>query len=102
MKSARAKVLHELGGLPLITYVCRTAQSLGPEKIYVLVGHQAETIVRFAEQHHCDEVVLDNPPKGLLAVLGLGSIGSQVRHLMHVHATQSAAAGPSPEISGSA
>jgi len=41
MKSARAKVLHELGGLPLITYVCRTAQSLAPEKIYVVVGHQA-------------------------------------------------------------
>ena len=31
MKSARAKVLHELGGLPLITYVCRTAQALNPD-----------------------------------------------------------------------
>lgn len=46
MKSARAKVLHELGGLPLITYVCRTAQSLGPEKIYVVVGHQAAEVER--------------------------------------------------------
>src|SRR6185295_874890 len=46
MKSARAKVLHELGGLPLITYVCRTAQSLGPEKIYVVVGHQAGEVER--------------------------------------------------------
>src|SRR6476659_4136547 len=46
MKSKRAKVLHELGGLPLITYVCRTAQSLGPEKIYVVVGHQAEEVER--------------------------------------------------------
>jgi bifunctional UDP-N-acetylglucosamine pyrophosphorylase/glucosamine-1-phosphate N-acetyltransferase len=46
MKSARAKVLHELGGLPLITYVCRTAQSLGPEKIYVVVGHQAADVER--------------------------------------------------------
>jgi bifunctional UDP-N-acetylglucosamine pyrophosphorylase/glucosamine-1-phosphate N-acetyltransferase len=46
MKSARAKVLHELGGLPLITYVCRTAQSLGPEKIYVVVGHQASEVER--------------------------------------------------------
>ena len=42
MKSGRAKVLHELGGLPLITYVCRAAQSLGPGKIYVVVGHQAD------------------------------------------------------------
>ena len=46
MKSARAKVLHELGGLPLITYVCRTAQSLHPEKIYVVVGHQATEVER--------------------------------------------------------
>ena len=46
MKSARAKVLHELGGLPLITYVCRTAQSLGPEMIYVVVGHQAGEVER--------------------------------------------------------
>jgi len=44
MKSTRAKVLHELGGLPLITYVCRAAQSLGPEKIYVVVGHQAAEV----------------------------------------------------------
>jgi bifunctional UDP-N-acetylglucosamine pyrophosphorylase/glucosamine-1-phosphate N-acetyltransferase len=46
MKSARAKVLHELGGLPLITYVCRTAQSLSPEKICVVVGHQADEVER--------------------------------------------------------
>jgi len=46
MKSARAKVLHELGGLPLITYVCRTAQALNPEKIYVAVGHQANEVER--------------------------------------------------------
>jgi len=44
MKSGRAKVLHELGGLPLITYVCRTARSLSPEKIYVVVGHQASEV----------------------------------------------------------
>src|SRR6266850_1670680 len=46
MKSGRAKVLHELGGLPLITYVCRTARSLNPHKIYVVVGHQADEVER--------------------------------------------------------
>ncbi len=49
MKSARAKVLHELGGLPLITYVCRAAKSLGPRKIYVVVGHQAAAVERAVE-----------------------------------------------------
>jgi bifunctional UDP-N-acetylglucosamine pyrophosphorylase/glucosamine-1-phosphate N-acetyltransferase len=44
MKSARAKVLHELGGLPLIAYVCRAAQALNPEKIVVVVGHQATEV----------------------------------------------------------
>ena len=46
MKSGRAKVLHELGGLPLITYVCRAAQSLNPEKTYIVVGHQAKEVER--------------------------------------------------------
>jgi bifunctional UDP-N-acetylglucosamine pyrophosphorylase / glucosamine-1-phosphate N-acetyltransferase len=49
MKSARAKVLHELGGLPLITYVCRAAKSLEPEKIYVIVGHQASEVKKAVE-----------------------------------------------------
>lgn len=44
MKSARAKVLHELSGTPLIAYVCRAAKSLGPEQIYVVVGHQATEV----------------------------------------------------------
>jgi bifunctional UDP-N-acetylglucosamine pyrophosphorylase/glucosamine-1-phosphate N-acetyltransferase len=44
MKSGRAKVLHELGGLPLISYVCRTALSLDPARICVVVGHQAAEV----------------------------------------------------------
>ena len=44
MKSRRAKVLHELGGLPLIVHVCRTARSLDPQRILVVVGHQAEDV----------------------------------------------------------
>jgi bifunctional UDP-N-acetylglucosamine pyrophosphorylase/glucosamine-1-phosphate N-acetyltransferase len=44
MKSGRAKVLHEIGGLPLIAYVCRTAEALVPRKILVVVGHQADAV----------------------------------------------------------
>lgn len=44
MKSRRAKVLHELGGLPLITHVCRTARALDPTSIMVVVGHQADEV----------------------------------------------------------
>jgi bifunctional UDP-N-acetylglucosamine pyrophosphorylase / glucosamine-1-phosphate N-acetyltransferase len=49
MKSGRAKVLHELGGLPLITYVCRAAKSLAPVKILAVVGHQAAEVERVVE-----------------------------------------------------
>lgn len=44
MKSNRAKVLHELAGRPLIAHVVRTAQSLDPKTILVIVGHQAEEV----------------------------------------------------------
>src|ERR1044071_5728923 len=46
MKSNRAKVLHELGGSPLIAHVSRTAQALEPQAIIVVVGHQAEEVKR--------------------------------------------------------
>lgn len=46
MKSNRAKVLHELGGSPLIAHVTRTAQALDPQRIIVVIGHQAEEVER--------------------------------------------------------
>jgi bifunctional UDP-N-acetylglucosamine pyrophosphorylase/glucosamine-1-phosphate N-acetyltransferase len=44
MKSNVAKVLHQVGGKPLIAHVCKTAALLDPRKIYVVVGHQAEDV----------------------------------------------------------
>ncbi|HEU5133464.1 MAG TPA: bifunctional UDP-N-acetylglucosamine diphosphorylase/glucosamine-1-phosphate N-acetyltransferase GlmU, partial [Pyrinomonadaceae bacterium] len=44
MKSNRAKVLHELGGAPLIAHVVRAAQSLEPRSIITIIGHQAEEV----------------------------------------------------------
>ena len=46
MKSNRAKVLHELGGAPLIAHVVRAAQALEPRSIITIVGHQAEEVER--------------------------------------------------------
>ena len=46
MKSRRAKVLHEIGGSPVISYVVRAAQALEPRSIIVIVGHQAEEVER--------------------------------------------------------
>jgi bifunctional UDP-N-acetylglucosamine pyrophosphorylase/glucosamine-1-phosphate N-acetyltransferase len=45
LKSKRAKVLHEIGGKPLLAHVIKAAQQIVPaEHIYVIVGHQAENV----------------------------------------------------------
>jgi len=59
MKSSKAKVLHRVGGKTLIEHVVDTALTLTtPERIFVVVGHQADRVretaggrgIRFIEQ----------------------------------------------------
>jgi len=45
LKSKRAKVLHEIGGRPLLKHViAAAAQVVPPNDILVIVGHQAEAV----------------------------------------------------------
>src|ERR1700758_3934225 len=45
MKSRKAKVLHRAGGKTLVEHVVSTARELAPpERIFVVVGHQAEDV----------------------------------------------------------
>jgi bifunctional UDP-N-acetylglucosamine pyrophosphorylase / glucosamine-1-phosphate N-acetyltransferase len=44
MRSALPKVLHEAAGRPLIEHVLRTAESLSPTSIVVVVGHEADRL----------------------------------------------------------
>lgn len=44
MRSNLAKVLHKLDNRPLINHVCRTATTLAPRKIHVVIGHQGEDV----------------------------------------------------------
>jgi len=45
LKSKRAKVLHEIGGKPLLRHVIASAgQIVPPTDIYVIVGHQAGAV----------------------------------------------------------
>ena len=44
MKSRLPKVLHQAAGLPLIEYVLRTADTLAPSTVVVVVGHQASAV----------------------------------------------------------
>ena len=58
MKSKRAKVLHPLAGMPMIEYVVGLAKKMKPDRIVLVVGHQAEEVsalfpgrdIRIAEQ----------------------------------------------------
>ncbi len=44
MKSRRAKVLHELAGLPLVSHVTRAAFETSPDALITIVGYQAEQV----------------------------------------------------------
>jgi bifunctional UDP-N-acetylglucosamine pyrophosphorylase/glucosamine-1-phosphate N-acetyltransferase len=44
MKSKLPKVLHRLGGKPLLQYSLETAKALRPSKIALLVGHKADEV----------------------------------------------------------
>lgn len=51
MKSRLPKVLHTMGGKPLLEHVIRSAQALDPTAIHVVVGHGGE-LVRQALAHY--------------------------------------------------
>lgn len=58
MKSEKAKVLHEIAGVPMLSYVLDAAKETGADKTVVVVGHQADKVMErfdgkdliFAEQ----------------------------------------------------
>jgi len=51
MHSPLAKVLHPLAGRPLLTHVLEVATSLVPQRLVVVVGHQAETVRQVCEPY---------------------------------------------------
>ena len=78
---------HRDAGMKVLEPVIRMLDEAGvPHRDHVKVGNPARTIVEFSERNDCAEVVLQNQSDSLLAIFGLGSIGSQVRHLMETHA----------------
>ncbi len=44
MKSNLAKVLHPVGGVPMLTHSLTAARAAGSQRIVVVIGHQAERI----------------------------------------------------------
>src|SRR5215831_16457773 len=51
MRSPLAKVLHPLAGRPLLAHVLDVALALAPQRLVVVVGHQAEMVRQVCEPY---------------------------------------------------
>ena len=51
MRSERAKVLHTIAGTPFVVSVLETALGLSPDRVAVVVGHEAEEVRRVCAAH---------------------------------------------------
>lgn len=51
MRSDRAKVLHAVAGRPFVLSVLDTALALAPERVAVVVGHEAEQVEQVCRTH---------------------------------------------------
>jgi bifunctional UDP-N-acetylglucosamine pyrophosphorylase / glucosamine-1-phosphate N-acetyltransferase len=64
MKSRLPKVLHPIAGRPLIEHVLRTARSIEPATITLIVGHQAETLRTRLAHHRGLQFAVQEPQRG--------------------------------------
>src|SRR5271168_364388 len=55
MRSAKAKVLHEVGGEPMVARTLRAFAALRPALIVTVVGHQADAVEQAAREAVPDE-----------------------------------------------
>ena len=64
LKSKYPKVLHEVGGKPLLAHVIAAATKIVPaQDVFAIIGHEAE-LVREAVQHTGVNFVLQDDPRG--------------------------------------
>lgn len=59
MKSRLPKVLHPIGGRPLVGHVLDTASRLGPDRIVVVVRHERDLVASAVAESGVDAVVVD-------------------------------------------
>lgn len=59
MRSALPKVLHPLGGMPLLQHVIRTAQTLSPDRIAIVYGHGGEQVKGALSHEPVDWILQD-------------------------------------------
>ena len=64
MKSALPKVLHRVGGLPMIDHVIASAKQLRPRSITVVIGHQSDALKAALSMHQGLTFVVQEPQLG--------------------------------------
>lgn len=62
MKSETPKVLHPVGGRPMLDYVLRAAESLGATQVIVVVGHGGDAVADYVGSRAA--IVRQHPPRG--------------------------------------
>jgi bifunctional UDP-N-acetylglucosamine pyrophosphorylase/glucosamine-1-phosphate N-acetyltransferase len=62
MKSATPKVLHPVGGRPMLDYVLRAAETLGASRVVVVVGHGGDAVADWVGRRAV--IVRQDPPRG--------------------------------------
>ena len=64
LKSRHPKVLHEVGGKPLVAHVIAAAQQVvPPQDVYVIVGHEADKVQQTVQSSGV-QFVLQEPQRG--------------------------------------
>jgi nucleotide-binding universal stress UspA family protein len=77
------KAFHRENGMRVIKPAADRLDACGiPHQDHVLIGQKAASIVKFAREQHCSQIILPKPSGGPLAGLMLGSVGGQIRHLI--------------------
>src|SRR5678810_673115 len=64
MKSRLPKVLHQMAGKPLIEHVLRTAETVKPATVTLVVGHGADIVRSFIGSRPNTGYVLQEPQLG--------------------------------------
>ncbi len=59
MKSAKAKVLHTIAGVPLVGHVLATAEELGAAHILVVVRHERDAVAAAVSEQNPNAIIVD-------------------------------------------
>lgn len=72
MKSNTLKLLHEVGGLPILSHVKQTAEALNPDQITFVISPDMKPLEEIAKPH---QTVIQKEPKGTAHAVQTGFEG---------------------------